>query len=93
MLKEYRTRDVFGVSIGGADGEGEYSLEGQVLVYILKKWDDDAEDWRLSIWDWVVLRDGFTLVRDGGEPELIGQDFLTHDMQERVECLLEQLLS
>jgi len=95
MLKEYRTRDIFGVSIAGVDpGSGlEYELDGRVLVYIQKKWDDEQEDWVLRLWDWVALHDGFTLTWDGGPPELIGQEELTDDKKDKVECLLMQLLA
>lgn len=95
MLKEYRTRDIFGVSIGGIDAASrrEYGLEGSVLAYILKKWNEDQEDWSLYLWDWEVLHDGFTLTWEGSLPELIGQEELTEDMRDKVECLLTQLLA
>lgn len=95
MLKEYRTRDVFGVSIAGVDPASglEYELEGSVLAYILKKWNEDQEDWSLYLWDWVALNDGFTLTWEGSPPELIGQEELTEDMKDKVECLLTQLLA
>ena len=95
MLKEYRTRDVFGVSIAGVDPASglEYELEGSVLAYILKKWNEDQEDWSLYLWDWVALRDGFTLTWEGKPPELVGQEELTEDMKDKVQCLLIQLLA
>lgn len=96
MIKSYKTKDVFEVSIGGIwpeDAMPVYSLEGRVLVHLLVRWDDEQEKWEASIIEWVEM-EPFVVKFEGSKvPELMAAEELPYDVAGEVEWIIERCIN
>lgn len=93
MIKEYETRDIINVSLGGRwpiTGY-DYELEGSVLVQLHKRWDNDEEEWRTGWLSWCGI--GPFVLRFEGEPPCeCGDDELPKEVRSEIEWIIEASL-